>query len=334
MILKWMCGLCFFLLICCKGPQVNSGSTSGRSSENTEGDTLKKDTLIAFRANPVKGFHFDYLVYLPKGLKRSGNLFLLVETNNTGLNDTIEVHERGARYAAARSSVGNYISKKLKIPLLVPVFPRSATDWTVYTHALDRETLLSTDPKMMRLDLQLLSMFEDAGVQLQAQRILINEKFLMAGFSASGTFANRFSMLHPQRLQAMAAGGINGIAILPLRELGGKELNYPLGINDLKEITGKEADLKAFRSLPKLLFMGASDENDAVGYDDAYNDKERETVYRIMGKQLVPDRWNFIRKVYMEAKVQADFRTYPNIGHGTDLRINNDLVAFFKSYLN
>src|SRR5690349_2882576 len=72
------------------------------------------DTLLKFPANKKAGFNFEYLVYLPKGVKTGVSNYLMVETTNTGLNDTISYHEKGARYAASRSGVANYVAKKLQ----------------------------------------------------------------------------------------------------------------------------------------------------------------------------------------------------------------------------
>ncbi|MBK0401357.1 hypothetical protein I5M27_00065 [Adhaeribacter sp. BT258] len=297
------------------------------------GPELTSDTLLKFSARPEAGFNFGYFLYLPKGLKSHEQHYLMVETTNTGLNDSIEFHEKGAQYAAGQSSVGNYTSRKLQIPLLVPIFPRSITNWELYTHALDRETLLSQDAAIKRLDLQLLAMIKDARKQLKQRGFPVKDKFFMNGFSASGTFANRFSMLHPEKIKAMAAGGINAIPILPVSQLKETPLNYPLGIADVKKITGREVNLKAFNQLPKMLFMGALDENDAVAFDDAYSAEDREKVYALMGKQLVPQRWEFVQEIYSKQNVKTDFRTYSHMGHGTDKKINNELVEFFRKHM-
>ncbi len=293
---------------------------------------LATDTLMKFPARPTAGFNFEYLVYLPIGLKSQTENYLMVETNNSGLNDSIEFHERGARHAASKSGVANYVSKKLQIPLLIPIFPRSETNWLYYTHALDRDVILSKNSAIERLDLQLLAMIEDAKNQLAQQGYPLKEKFFMTGFSASGTFANRFSILHPEKLKATASGGINAIPILPVSEIDGQTLNYPLGIADVPQITGKPVNLEDFKKLPKMLYMGALDDNDAVAFDDGYSKEDREIVYRLMGKKLVPQRWQFVGDVYVKSGVQVDLRTYPNIGHGTDLKINDDLVEFFRKY--
>ncbi len=202
-----------------------------------------------------------------------------------------------------------------------------------YTHALDRDAFLSREFGIERLDLQLLAMIADARDKLSGDWLPLKEKFFITGFSASGTFANRFSILHPEKIAATASGGINAIAILPVEQLNGKVLNYPLGTADIKKITGKKVNLKAFRQLPQMLYMGEKDDNDAAAYDDAYSKEERQLIYELMGKQLVPKRWEFIQLMYQQNKIQAEFKTYPNMGHGTDLKINTDLVEFFRKYM-
>lgn len=294
----------------------------------------EKDTLVKFGANPAAGFRFEYLVYLPKGTESGKVNTLMVETNNTGLNDTIAYHEKGARRAASHSGVGVYVAKKLRLPFLVPIFPRSQTDWTVYTHALDRDAFLARGVDYERLDLQLLAMVEDAKKQLAAMGYPVEDKFLLTGFSASGTFANRLSLLHPTKIKAVATGGINAIAILPVAHLEGKTLNYPLGVADIQQVTGQPVNLAAFRALPKLLYMGAKDDNDAAAFSDGYSDEERALVYSLMGKQMIPTRWSFMESQYHKAGVQADFRTYDHMGHGTDLKILDELVAYFRKFTN
>ena len=312
----------------------NSQSKNKTFSENKiQLVTTVQDTLIKIKANPLAGFNFDYLLYLPKGLNNNKKIHLLIETNNTGgVNDSISFHEKRAIRAAAVSSVGNYVSKKLSIPLLVPIFPRSETNWENYTHALDRDTFLSQDKDIKRLDLQLLAMIDDAKIQLNTQKLKIHEKYFIVGFSASGTFANRFSLLHPENIEATVSGGINAIPILPISTLKNKALDYPLGIADIEKVTKKPVNLKGFKALPKFLFMGALDTNDAVKFDDAYSNSERQIVFELMGEQLIPERWGFVEKIYQENMVNAIFKTYTNMGHGTDVKINDEITAFIKNH--
>lgn len=174
-----------------------------------------QDTTLMFKANSDKGFNFDYVIYFPEVIDTSLKTTLLVESSNTGADDSLDHHLNRAIYAASKSSVGNFVSRKLNIPILVPVFPRSRTNWEVNTHAVDSDTFNQRGTDNAQIDLQLLAMVEDAKVRLKEFGIELDERFFLTGFSASGTFANRFALLHPEKLKAVAAGGLNGLLIIP-----------------------------------------------------------------------------------------------------------------------
>lgn len=317
------------LAISCKQRGLNESPVSEGTKNN-----YQLDSTYLFKAKPHKGFNFDYYLFLPKGLNVHKVNTILIESTNSGLSDDIEHHMTGAKLAASRSSVGNHVSNKLKIPLLVPIFPRSETNWKLYTHALDSETFNEMDTELERIDLQLLAMFEDAKNTLSSNGYRITEKFFMTGFSASGTFANRFSILHPEKIKAVCAGGVNSILTLPLEESIGKKLNFPIGIADVEAVTGAKANLDEFKNLPQFWFMGENDENDAAKYDDAYNQNERELIFDILGVTLIPDRWESVQKIYEAHNIPAIFKVYEGIGHGTDLRINNEISDFFAKQMN
>ncbi|MDP3829700.1 MAG: hypothetical protein Q8Q47_00430, partial [Ignavibacteriaceae bacterium] len=202
-------------------------------AQNSTAEFFIADSLIIVNMSPEKGFHNDYILFVPKGTPLNQKIFLLVEPNNTGkTSDSLEVHKKYAIDLASVSSVGNNISTELKIPLLVPIFPRPSSQPLIYTHALDRDVIMEKSPELKRLDLQLLEMINDAKSVLTSLGIQTEPKFFMNGFSASATFTNRFSFIHPEKIKALAIGGFNGKLMLPQNEINGVKLNYPIGIND------------------------------------------------------------------------------------------------------
>lgn len=290
-------------------------------------------SLELIEANPERGFYFPYYLRVPK-TTNSKSMTLLVETNNTGsVNDDSSTHLASARALASGQGVSPFVATSLALPLLVPVFPRPKTSAELYTHALDRDTMLVHKGPLARLDLQLLAMIDDAHQRLRKKGRHVTEKFLMCGFSASGTFANRFAFIHPERLLGIAVGGINGVAMLPLREHGAHELIYPVGIGDLRTVSGKAFDITAWRGIPQLIFMGAADANDAVTFADAYSDEERELIYSSMGRAMQPDRWQAVQRIYLEEKARVTFVTYGGVGHWTNGRINQDVTNFLGAIL-
>jgi hypothetical protein len=303
------------------------------AAQNPQTEIIQNDSLLIISKNPDKGFHNDYLLFIPKGTRLNSPTFLLVEPNNTGrLSDSIELHKEHAISLATLSSVGNNVSTYLSIPLLVPVFPRPASEPLIYTHALDRDVMLEESPELKRLDLQLIKMIEDAREVLTTMNIPVDPRIFMNGFSASGTFTNRFSFLHPEKIKALAIGGFNGKLMLPLSELKGSKLNYPVGLQDFSKLFGKTFDSAAYKSIPQLIYMGKLDDNDAVQFDDAYSVTERKIINSKIGK-TVQERYLQCQKIYQDNNITPIFKTYEEVGHWTTTAVNLEVIRFFQNQM-
>ncbi len=302
-------------------------------AQNSTTETFKNDSLLVVIKNPEKGFYNDYILFIPKGTPLNKKTFLLVEPNNTGkISDSIEVHKRYAIDLASVSSVGNNISTELRIPLLVPIFPRPASQPLMYTHALDRDVMEEKSPELKRLDLQLLEMITDAKSILTSMNIQVDPKVFMNGFSASATFTNRFSFIHPEKIKALAIGGFNGKLMLPQNKINAIKLNYPIGTNDFPQLFGKNRDIDTYKSIPQFIYMGKLDENDAVQFDDAYNETERKIINDNIGRK-VQGRYLECQKIYQVNNITPIFKTYENIDHWTTPDVNLEVIKFFYSQM-
>ncbi len=302
-------------------------------AQNAETARIKRDSIILVARNPAKGFHHDYILFIPKGTQLNKKTFLLVEPNNTGkISDSVEIHKKYAIDLASVSSVGNNISTELRIPLLVPIFPRPASQPLMYTHALDRDVMLEEATELKRLDLQLLGMIADAQSMLSKMEIPVDNKIFMNGFSASGTFTNRFSLMHPDKIKALAIGGFNGKLMIPRNEINGVKLNYPIGTNDFSAISGDSFDMAAYKQIPQFIYMGKLDDNDAVQFDDAYNEEERKIINENLGKN-VQERYFKCQQIYAENNINAIFNTYETVGHWTTSDVNLAVIKFFLSQM-
>lgn len=286
-------------------------------------------------ADPGKGFHFPYFLYLPPELPEDKLLTLVVEPNNTGfVSDDLDEHlDKARRQATNDFYLGNYVATELNLPLLVPAFPRPEQEWHIYTHSLDRDAALQKGNALERIDLQLIAMINDARDRLMEKGFHIDDRVFLTGFSASGTFVNRFSAIHPRRVKACAAGGLNGLLILPLDELQGERLEYPVGTADFTRLFGKEFEEDAFRELPQFLFMGELDDNDAIAYDDGYSLSERETIHTLLGRQMQPLRWESCRKVYSDQGINATIKVYKDLGHEHPEAVKKEIRDFFRANL-
>ena len=111
----------------------------------------------------------------------------------------------------------------------------------------------------------------------------MNEKVLVQDYSASGMFANRFAVLHPHRVLAVAAGSPGGWPIAPVTDYSGEPLPYPVGVADLEELMGTPFDPSAYRKVGQLLVLGSEDENDSVDFCDGWDEVPAKQVDQLFG---------------------------------------------------
>ena len=237
---------------------------------------------------------------------------LLVQPNNSATNsDDPEVHRKDAWWMGfSRHCLAN----DLGVVLLVPTFLRPAEDWRIYTHALDRDVLITERTDLARLDLQLLAMVDHARAVLKAEGLPTNELFLLQGYSASGMFANRFTTLHPQRVLAVVAGSPGGWPIAPIANYHGEALPYPAGVADLETLTGQPFDSTAYRAVPQLIVMGALDDNDSLDFSDGWDREAAAQVDRLFGPDPI-SRWDDAEAVYRAAGADVRFLLVDGVGH-------------------
>ncbi len=298
---------------------------------NIEALDLSSELLCRVSTDFTDGFAFPYYLFVPQGIDFNKPVHLLVEPCNTGAVHSFKSLDRKTR-ALAEKSHATTMARKLKVPLLVPVFPRPGGDrWKIYTHALDRDTLLIKDGELRRIDLQLINMIAHAQKLLRHNNMKVHEKVFMNGFSASGTFTNRFAILHPTIVQAVATGGVNSIPTFPTNSWNDTTMRYPVGIADVKEITDIEFDETAYKRVAQYIYMGALDDNDTVPYRDAYDTADAELVKRLIGAKMMPDRWRASQSIYKALGIPAQFVTYENIGHEIKAEMIDDIVAFFEA---
>lgn len=282
-------------------------------------------------ADPRIGFRSDYYLYVPETLYRDadGNAVLLVQPNNSGrTSDDVGVHRRDAWMTGFERK---RIADELGVALLVPAFPRTASDWKVYTHALDRDVLTTRDPLLARLDLQLIAMIDDARARLQKAGTPVDGKILLQGYSASAMFANRFTALHPRRVRAASIGSPGGWPIAPVAQVGVDALPYPAGIADLSALTGTPFDAAAFARVPQYLYMGDADDNDSLDFEDGWDKPMSAEVDRMFGDTPLA-RWKHAETLYARAGADARFELVPGIGHDRKA-LQDRSTAFFRRVL-
>lgn len=300
---------------------------------SAQNQAFNPNDVIKVEAETARGFAYPYYLYVPPELRaaKSGKEThtILVLPNNTGkLDDDFAVHEADVKRRATQAV---QIGGMLKTAILMPVFPRPKSDWKIYTHALDRDAMMTGKKEFARFDLQLVAMIDDARARLKKDGLKFDKKVLINGFSASGMFVNRFTFLHPARVKAAAIGSPGGWAIVPVASYKDKALRYPIGVGDVKTVAGEKIDWKNLRKVPMFVFLGDKDDNDSVVFRDSYEDEDEKLIFEIFGKTPV-ERWTTAKTLYEQNKLNAEFKLYPNVAHTVTPQIRDDILAFFKKH--
>ncbi|MFC1636040.1 M56 family metallopeptidase, partial [Planctomycetota bacterium] len=292
---------------------------------------LAGDDILEIETQEAKGFNFPYYLFIPNGIDKDKPIHILVETNNSGTtSDDLDVH-RVKAFRLAENSYATRMASRLGVPLLVPTFPRPKTEWWAYTHALDIDTLEIKEGKLKRVDLQLTAMIKHAQELLRFNGFSINDRVFMHGFSASAKFCNRYSYLHPEMVKAVAAGGVNGLPTLPVRETNGHELPFPIGIAGIEKFTDGPFNEEAFRKVAHYIYMGSVDKNDTLPSRDAWREEEADIIKKALAEKMMPDRWELSQKMYRMAKLPAQLVTYNGVGHSIKGQMQDDVINFFRA---
>lgn len=289
---------------------------------STSGATIKVIPL----SNDV--FKWPYYLYTPSNIeKRLGATYILVRPLNSGrVDDDLSVHDH---YAARLITREKWLADALGAPLLIPVFPRPMRHPHTYTHALDRDSLLTNAANLERIDLQLIAMIDDARERLAEKGLSIESKALFTGFSACGSFSIRFTVLHPSRVKAAAVGSPGGWPIAPVMEYKDQLLTYPVGIADLPDLTGSPFDIDTFRTIPIYFYLGDQDANDSVPFQDSFTTDQRDLILNHFGPNPL-SRWSIAERLYQEIGSIAQFAIYPGVGHATTDETKRDVLDFLQ----
>jgi hypothetical protein len=283
---------------------------------------------VRIAANPAKGFYSPYFLLIPAQISRDtkSRLRILVKPNNSGpIHDDPEAFEKDALKTICGR--GLILATAIGVAALVPAFPRPKG---IYTHSLSPATMTTTVPVLRRPDLQLIAMIDDAVDREAKTDLHFDRRVLMYGFSASGMFTNRFVFLHPDRVAAAAYGSPGGWALAPVVSWKGIFLPYPVGVGDIKALTGRSFRLKAVAKVPQFVFLGTADTNDAVGYE-AFGEPARKLIFDNFGATLMA-RWPYTEKLYTKYLPNATLKLYPGIKHETPPELEADVTAFFSRY--
>lgn len=130
-------------------------------------------------------------------------------------------------------------------PILVPILPGESNP---YYQQLSRECFNNGQ----RPDLDIVDVINKAkNIMQNVYGMQVNDKIFLNGYSTTGCFAQRFSLIHPELIEGTCIGGASGSIPIPTTKL-----DYPLGIRNFKEIFGKDFDMESYKKIYFDYYVG------------------------------------------------------------------------------
>lgn len=168
----------------------------------------------------------------------------------------------------------------------------------------------------------------------------VNDKIFLNGYSSSGCFAQRFSLIHPELIDTACIGGSSGSIPIP-----NTDLDYPLGIKNYEELFGKNFNMEEYRKIAfdyyvgsleceiKSLIRTVEDGNLAPMHDMSYfNRSVPSDVGRVQRKNLGQDMFERAEKtvdILKNMGINISHRIIPNRTHN-----NKEAVELMRNNPN
>ena len=311
--------------------------------------------------NPDSGFHYPYFLYTPPAnqVTDSGNSTLdNIDPRPivVGFRTWDSSSERDQKVADARSALnGNSkiraIADELNTPAMIILIPSSTDDGRF--ELLNRDSLRISDGPYERLDLQIISMIDDATQRLADQPYGIANEVHLDGFSNNDRLCDQLSILHPERINAVSGGG-DGFHTIPKSQYEGTlpvqsepemtTLEWPVGTAGLADLIGKQFNKQAWLDTALYYYIGAEDQGDN-DKSDLYNEYIHAKSYAFFGRQRqrllvnifgwdqVDERFRTSRRIFETLDVNATFKTYDGVGHSITSDMVEDVTDFHRQQM-
>lgn len=197
-----------------------------------------------------------YILGIPNLMKDNAEMF--VETYNAG---GAEKENYSENVADAMSERGNPIEKSYRdfitdFPVVVPIIPclKGEPDF----QQMSVETV-----EKHKIHEKVKECISDAKTQIEEiTGKKVQDKIFLSGYSASGLFAQRFAFIYPELINRALIGGAAGTIPIPT-----KKLKFPLGIQDYKELFGKDFNSEAYKQIQFGYYVAEKEAQEPGSFD-------------------------------------------------------------------
>lgn len=307
----------------------NAESYSENDTQNNNELNITPGIATKHEANETTGF--TWFSYVPENLTKTEAAYILIDASHEGTCDLNEAIEYTLQHDIERfrSYAENY-----DYVLLSPAIYKNCVEdidpWV--RHFPEYVFTGSSDSFFYRVDLKVSAMIDELTSELTQAGYNVKSKVFLVGFSIGGHFANRYALLHPDRVKAFAAGGLGGELTLPEDSYDGYSMNWPIGVNDFEILVGEPFQRNAYKEVPQFIFWGEQDlfpyhlsekcgwgNSDYCHWVDVFGDNSAEAL-RSQCSFLEDTSYNII------------FKEYQEVGHEWTSQMFSDTFDFFAQY--
>ncbi len=277
---------------------------------------------------------YNWFTYIPTGLSKKRLNYILI----TGLHGNVmsgdyhEITEHTRDKMDQRAGSGDIYDEFI---LLVPAIPRNQTNYPVSFDLYSFES--KTDPFYQRPDLEINQMIDELLIVLRADGYNMADQVFIEGFSAGGMFAQRYTLLHPERVRAAVIGSPGGTIVLPESTYNDMPMNWPVGINNFEELVGYDFNQIAFREVPQFIYIGDQDTQNSTVWSTSWGTQsmwESVDQLRFLNQNFgsldparIVNQVNFLNNLGYDNII---IKLYPDIEHKITEQMEEDYWDFLR----
>ena len=218
-----------------------------------------------------RGFNFPFRIIIPKNLNNNPEMIYacnLPQDRSQECDTFDELIEKAKKSFSSIDPLLRYLCLEKGNIMIIPAVPRMRRLRPNFlgrgffkNNFLNDEDIKFKDDlyKYKNLADQHKAMMEYAIKILRSNKIMVDDRLIICGYSEGSKFASHFSLLHPEMLKAVIGGGTGGAISMPVSELDGYEFVYPTGIADLDSF-----NMDDFKKISFFYWMGDTDKSDSA----------------------------------------------------------------------
>lgn len=196
-----------------------------------------------------------YLCAIPEDFNENCNV--VVESYNSGGKQKSNYEENILSALNDGNAIENTLMEAVEdAPIVLPITPD-------LIEAPDYQQLSIEAIKEGKIYSKFLRCIEDAKQKiLELSGKKVSDKIFLNGYSASGVFAQRFALIHPEIVARCLIGGAAGTIPMPL-----DEIDYPIGIKNYEELFGRKFDIEIYKKIQFGYYVAENEEREPGRYD-------------------------------------------------------------------